>query len=156
MYELAAVGGGISVKPPEKVLEKWQTRAKAGASEYAYYVEHPKRSPTDAAISMRATLEAKMSQKATWDKWEQNRKAVGDAGWLYGIKTKGISRFPTGVDAGAPKFADFYRQFKAHLEAGLAKVYAMPRATIDDAVARAAAMIKHNATFRYAKKAPSV
>ncbi len=86
---------------------------------------------------MRKTLEAKMAAKETWDKWEANRRAVGDAGWLYGVKKKGIDRFPSGIDAGAPIWAEFYKQFKPHLEAGLSKVYSLPRATIDDAVKRA-------------------
>jgi hypothetical protein len=153
---MATPGASISVKPPDKVLEKWQKRAKDGKELYAYYVKLPKRSPTEAAISMRKTLEAKMAAKETWDKWEQNRRAVGDNGWLYGIMTKGLDRFPSGIDAGAWKYSEFYRQFKSHLEAGLPKVYSLPRATIDDSVKRAEVMIRHNATFRYVRKAPTV
>ena len=43
----------------------------------------------------------------------------------------------------------FYEQFSKHLEAGLAKVLAMPKVTLEDAIQRAAAMIRHNAQFRY-------
>ncbi|MEM4976652.1 MAG: hypothetical protein QXT64_04940 [Desulfurococcaceae archaeon] len=147
-----SVSGTISIKPVDKTVEKWMNRARAGVDLYRIYTAAPKRSPTEAALSMKETLQQKMARPETWDKWEKNRRAVGDAGWLYGVQTKGVARYPQGIEAGRKYYEQFYTQFKPHLEAGLAKVYAIPRVTIDDAVRRAETMIRHNYTFRFEKK----
>ena len=142
----------VRVKPPEISARKLLDRFRAAKGFWLFGIQNPKRSPTEAAISMRATLERKMASKETWDKWEERRKAVGDAGWLTGILEKGVNRFEQGMDVGIAYWLQFFTQFKPHLEAGLEKVYAIPRATLDDAIRRAAEMIRHNAKFKYTKK----
>jgi len=142
----------VKVKPVDVSARKYLDKAIAGKPFYAYFVHHPKRSPTDAAIAMRETLEGKMKMTATWDKWEAKRKAVGDAGWLAGIELKGVDRFPKGIEVGAPRWQKFYEDFKPTLEKNLAEVYKLPRVTIDDAVARAERMIRLNAEYKYVPK----
>ena len=149
---MAVGGGGISIKPVDKTVEKWLQRARAGVELYKFYVQQPKRSPTEAAISMKETLMAKMAKPETWEKWEENRRAVGDAGWLYGVMNKGVQRYPQGIEVGKKYYEQFYSQFKSHLERGLAEVYSIPRVTLDDAVRRAEVMIRHNAKFRFKKQ----
>jgi len=142
----------VKVKPVDVSARKYLDKATAGKPFYAYFVHHPKRSPTEAAIAMRATLEGKMKLTETWDKWEAKRRAVGDAGWLAGIEHKGIDRFPKGVEVGAPRWQKFYEDFKPTLEKNLAEVYRLPRVTIDDAVKRAETMIRLNAEYKYIPK----
>ena len=152
-----SVAGEIKIKPAEVVVSKWADRAKAGLELYRQFTQSPKRDPTSAAISMRSSLEAKMRAKETWDKWENSLRNVGFQGWLYGVQTKGVQRFPQGIDAGQPFYQQFYSQFAPHLAAGLAQIYRMPKATLEDSVARAAAMIRHNAKFKFQKRgAPGV
>jgi len=143
----------VKLKEVDRVVQKWHDRAVAGASEYEYYVQRPKRDPIAAAISMRSTLEAKMRAKETWDKWEQKLRGVGQAGWLDAVLNKGVKRFTDGIEYGTKWYRQFYDQFSKHLAAGLPKIYAMPKATLEDAKRRAAAMIDWNAKFRFIKRA---
>ena len=139
----------IKVKPLDLTVKKWLERARAGATLYAERVKNPRRDPTKAAIAKRADLEAKMSNKTTWDKWETRLSAVGFDGWLNAVLNKGVQRYPSGIEFGKTKFADFYEQFSKHLEAGLSKVLAMPKVTLEDSIRRAAEMIRWNAQFKY-------
>lgn len=142
----------VKVKDIEIATKKYIERARAGAPLYAEMVKVPKRDPTAAAISMKETLKAKMRADETWDKWETKLAAVGFEGWLDAVLSKGVPRFVPGIEHGSKYWRQFYSQFKPHLEAGLAKVYALPRVTLEDSIARAAEMIRHNAKFRFVKK----
>jgi len=142
----------IKLKPIETIVQKWAERAKAGLELYKIYTASPKRDPTAAAISMKSTIQAKMSKPETWAKWENALRNVGFSGWLYGVQTKGVQRFTGGIDAGAPYMNQFMSQFLPHLAAGLAEVYRLPKVTLEDSIARAAAMIRHNAKFTFNKR----
>jgi len=139
---LATPAPKIAIKTPELAAKKLLERAQAAVPFYVHGVHNPKRSPTEAAISMKETLQRKMSMSETWDKWEKRRKAVGDAGWLAGIELKGVDRYPRGMEFGSARWYDFYGKFKPTLEGVLAKVYAIPRVTIDDSVRRVETLIR--------------
>jgi len=139
----------VSVKPPEIAAKKLLDRALAARDYYVYGVRNPKRSPTEAAISMRSTLEQKMARKEIWDKWEEKRRAAGDALWSAGIELKGVQRYPQGIEFGVPKWFDFYGQFSKRLTEVLTRVYSIPRVTIDDSVRRVETLIRGLHGFRY-------
>lgn len=139
------------VKEVARWRDKYERRAAVATDDYKFGVENPARSPTDAAIAARKTLEAKMAAKETWDKWEAARKFAGDEGWRKGALEKGVDRYPIGVRVGLPKYEDFANKFKAHLEKKVEDIHKMPKVTIDDSIKRATEMIKHNAGFRYKK-----
>lgn len=139
------------VKPVDKWVGKYSDRASVAEGDYEYGVRNPKRPPVSAAIANRDALQKKMAMKETWDKWEAGLKFVGDAGVMNAAATKGKERYVSGVRAGIDKVRDFASKFASHLEAGQRKVWAMPKVTTEDSVNRAAAMIRHNATFRYKK-----
>jgi len=141
----------VKAKPVEVALDKYIRRATAAKDDYVRGVQNPRRDPTEAAISMRSTLEAKMASKETWDKWEDRLRSVGFKGWQEATLNKGANRFLDGIRYGAKYWKQFYEQFKDHLEKGLAQVHAMPRATLDDSVRRAEFMIRWNAKFRFKK-----
>lgn len=138
-------------KPAERWQEKWRARAAVARPDYEYGISNPSRNPVDAAIAHRKDFEQKMQSKETFDKWEAGLRFTGMDGWQKASLEKGAPRYTAGIEAGADKYADFAGKFKAHLDTGLPKIQAMSKATIDQAVAKAAAMIKHNAKFRYKK-----
>ncbi|MCD6590272.1 hypothetical protein J7K74_03775 [Candidatus Woesearchaeota archaeon] len=114
-------------------------------------IKQPRRDPIKAAISMRSTLEAKMADKSTWDKWQEKLEGIGFEGWLDATLNKGVPRFVPGIEYGFKYYKAFAEQFSKHLEEGLKKVLAMPKRTLDESIARAAEMIRHNAKFRFKK-----
>ena len=139
-------------KPSERWVSKYRNRTAVAGDDYKWGVENPARGPATAAIAKRADLEAKMAQKETWNKWEDGLKFVGDEGVKAAASTKGTVRYGPGIDFGLPKFTDFSSKFKAHLDSQLPAIQAMSTATLDQAAAKAVAMMKANAKFRYKKK----
>lgn len=138
----------VKVKPVELTVSKWVERARAGASLYAERTKSPRRDPIKAAIANRAALEAKMSSKATWDKWEQRLSKVSFDDWLNAVQTKGVARFTQGIEFGQKKYQEFYSAFSKHLEEGLRRVLAIPKTDLEAGIRRAVEMIRWNAKFR--------
>jgi hypothetical protein len=68
--------------------------------------------------------------------------------WQASMINKGIQRISLGAESAKPKVAKFMAAFLPHVEAGAAIVRAMPKGGVENGVARAAAMIRHNATFK--------
>lgn len=145
------IGGQKMVKPPERWSAKYQSRTAVARPDYEWGIRNPARSPTAAAIAAKATLKAKMADAATWDKWEAARKYVGDEGWSKAAIEKGAVRYGPGVTFGAPKQAEFAGKFAPHLKTGVDAIMKMPNISLEDKIARAGAMIRHNATFRLKK-----
>jgi len=140
---------GRLVKPPELWFKKWYDRARTAGPFYEAGIKAPRRNPIEAAISMKETLMAKMADRSTWDKWEERLRSVGFEGWQKAALAKGVKRFTDGIEFGKDKFRDFAEQFAKHLEEGLRKVLTMPKRNLEEAIARAAEMIRWNAKFRY-------
>ena len=138
-------------KPVERWTDKWRSRAGVARKDYEAGIQNPSRDPVAAAIEQRASLESKMSSKDTWDKWEAGLRFTGMSGWQDAAIKKGAERFTKGIELGAPKFADFAGKFKAHLDTVLPAVRKMPNTGIEDAKAKAGAMIEANSKFRYKK-----
>jgi hypothetical protein len=139
-------------KPSERWVSKWDRRTAVATDDYLWGVQNPARGPATAAIAARATLEAKMASKETWNKWEDGLKFVGDEGIKAAAAAKGPARYTSGITYGRPKFEDFAAKFKSHLDSQLPAIQAMSTATLEQAAAKAVAMMKANAKFRYKKK----
>jgi hypothetical protein len=74
--------------------------------------------------------------------------AVSLEDWKSATLNKGIGRVAAGAAAAKPKVQNFAQQFLPHLEAGLRELDSMPRGDIETNIARATAMMRHNAKFR--------
>ena len=143
---------GVRIKPPALGARKLLERARVATPFFIYGVQNPKVSPTEAALAAKETWRRIMSLSETVEKWARNRSAVGDVGWLSGILGKGKDRYVPGVEFGIGKYLDFASQFYPHMEPKIAEIKRMPKVTIEDRINRAAAMIRHNFSFRYSKK----
>jgi len=139
-------------KPADRWVSKYDRRTQVATDDYKWGVENPARGPATAAIAKRADLEAKMASKDTWNKWEDSLKFVGDEGIKAAASAKGSVRYGPGIAYGLPKFTEFATKFKSHLDAQLPAIQAMSTATLEQAAAKAVAMMKANAKFRYKKK----
>lgn len=138
----------VKVKPVELTVKKWLDRARAGAELYRERTRTPRRDPIKAAIANRSALEAKMSRKETWDKWEERLSKVSFDYWLKAVQEKGVPRFTQGIEFGQNKYSEFYTAFSKHLEEGLRRVLAIPKTDLEASIRRAAEMIRWNAKFR--------
>lgn len=130
---------------------KYEKRATIARPEYEAGVKNPKRDPIEAAIAQKETMVAKLTEVLAGNKWENALRFVGQSGWQKAALEKGASRYPEGIRAGIGKVKDFVGKFTPHLEAGMAEVENMPKRTIEESIAKSAAMIRHNAEFTYKK-----
>lgn len=130
-------------------LEKYKSRAVGARKEYEAGVKAPKADPTEAAIEMQDTMLAKLTEAIVNGDWANGLRAVGQAGWQKACIEKGAPRYGPGITAGLPKYQAFVRDFAPHLEAGMASVRGMPKTTIEESIEKAAAMIRHNAAYKF-------
>ena len=144
----------VKIVPPEVAAKKLLDRALASKDYLVYGIMNPKRSPTEAAISMAETWHSKVSDPKTKEKWIKNRRAAGDETWKAGLLGKGIDRWGPGIELGIGKYLAFASEFFPYMAAGLAtKVYTIQKKTLEDSVKRVRELIFHNAAFERKKRA---
>jgi len=143
----------IVITPPEIAARKLLEAVRRSKGFYLYGVQHPKRSPTQAAIEAADAWHSNVSAPETKQKFIDNRKAAGDETWLAGILGKGADRWLPGIEFGIGKYLVFAEEFFPYLAQGLEKVYAIQKTSLEDSIRRAAEMIRHNAAFKRKKQA---
>lgn len=99
-------------------------------------------------------LAAAASQKwlqntqAAADKWKQRVGAVSLSQWQQAMINVGAPRVASGAQANQGKMQDFMTQFLPFLATQVQTVRAMPSTTLDQNIARSAAMIRATASFK--------
>lgn len=86
--------------------------------------------------------------QANADKWAKNVGAVTLGEWQTAMTTYGIPRIAQGAIAKQAKVEEFMTKFLPHVAQGAAAVNALPKGGLENGIARATAMIRHNATFK--------
>lgn len=131
---------------PEQAAAKWNQRASASTEDYKRGVQSVQTSPgVAAARNADAWLQRVQAAK---QKFITNSQRVDLGTWQAAATGKGASRFAEGVQAAQPAMQQFMAEFLPHLDRGVAQVKAMPNATLEQSIARATAMIRHNASFK--------
>lgn len=130
----------------EQAASKWQSRLSGSTAEIAQGVAGvtvaPGQSAANAADKWLANVQAAK------DKFKRNVAKVSLSDWQQKMVEVGIPRIASGATANVGKVQAFQAAFLPHLDAGVAKIKAMPNNTLEDSIARATAMIRHNATFK--------
>ena len=85
--------------------------------------------------------------QASQAKWAKNVAAVSLGEWQQAMISRGIPAISAGVTAKQQNYANFAAKFYPYLAQGKAKVDAMPKGSLQDGIARAVAMIQHNAAY---------
>lgn len=130
-----------------QVAAKYKRRAQAAAPDYTTGVQGVTEAPGEKAAAQQDKMLAKITESITSGKWAKRVAGVSLADWKKATVEKGSARYSTGVAAGEAKMEKFMTEFLPHLEAGAAKINAMPNMNLEDGIARNAAQIRHNASF---------
>lgn len=125
---------------------KWQQRLSASTQQITDGVNAVTTAPGQQAAASRALWLQRVTASA--DKWARNVGAVSLEQWKQSMITVGIPRVATGASAKVGKVESFMTQFLPYVESGAARVRAMPKGDINASIARATAMIQHNAGFK--------
>jgi hypothetical protein len=131
---------------PEQAAQKWASRLSGATTEIQQGVNSVTVAPGVAAARQKDVWLAKVT--AAKDKWASRVASVPLQEWQQKMLTVGVPRIAQGASANQGKVDAFMAQFLPHLDAGVAKIKAMPKATLADSIQRAVAMIQHNAEFR--------
>lgn len=123
----------------------WANRLQAAQTEIAAGVDRVTEAPGARAAQQVDVWIAKVT--ASRAKWVRNTSAVTLQQWQRSMKEKGIPRVGPGAQAAVPKMTQFFQQFLPFVEQGAEMVRRMPKATLQDGINRAVAMINHNAGF---------
>lgn len=80
-------------------------------------------------------------------KYIANVSRVSLQSWKDSYINVGIPRVSQGAQLKKQKYTDAMAAFLPYLAQGVAKIDAMPKVTLEDGIARATAMIRHNAAY---------
>jgi hypothetical protein len=125
--------------------DKWVSRMQASGTQIQNGVNAVTQAPGLRAAQQVNVWLAKIQASA--QKWAKNVAAVSLADWQNAMITRGIPNINAGVTAKQQNYANFAAKFYPYLATGVAKVKAMPKATLQDGINRAVAMIQYNAAY---------
>jgi hypothetical protein len=131
---------------PQEAREKWAARTSAATPDYVAGVQRVSQSPGQAAVAKVEKWRAGLQNSEA--KWKRNTGRVTLESWKESTATVGAQRFAAGAQAKAGKYEQFASEFFPHLDRGIAQVKGMDDTSQEARIARAVAMMRHNATFR--------
>lgn len=129
----------------EQATAKWLARLSASGQQITDGVQGVQVAPGQKAAAAKDLWAQRVA--ASKDKWARNVGRVSLADWQNAMITVGIPRIASGAQAKQGKVQDFMAKFLPYLDQGVAKVNAMPKGDINASIARAVAMIQHNAAY---------
>lgn len=130
----------------EQATAKWVQRLSAAGQQITDGVNGVTVAPGVKAAASKELWAQRVAQAK--DKWAAQVGKVSLSEWQHAMITVGIPRIATGAQAKQGKMQAFMQTFLPYLDQGVAKVNAMPKGDINASIARAVAMIQHNAAFK--------
>lgn len=131
---------------PDQAAAKWAQRSAAATEDVKNGVLNVSEAPGKAAARSKDLWLQRISASA--DKWARRVSAVSLQDWQDSMINKGIARIASGTQAAIPKMSAFMAEFLPYVDQGVNQVKAMPKGNVEAGIARAAAMIRHNAQFQ--------
>lgn len=131
---------------PAAAAAKWASRLSAATPEITAGVNAVQTAPGQKAAAQKALWVQRVQNSA--DKWARNVSRVSLEDWKQAMLTKGVNRIGSGAQAAVPKMQQFMAEFLPYVEQGAQRVRSMPKGDLASSIARATAMIQHNAAFR--------
>jgi len=142
---IAAFGARVT---PAQFAEKWARRTQGATQDYTAGIDRVTVAPGLAAAEQADLLVSRFLESVTSGKWAERVSAVSLGDWKNAAKTKGAPRIAQGVAGASSKMQDFGRQFLPFLDNIVAQIKAMPKTTLEDRIARSAALQRMASEFR--------
>ncbi len=118
----------IPVRPLDKVVEKWSSRATAAAPDYSAGVSAPRKDWAAAATAAKSAWQAGVTDAAGRDAFAKGVAKAGTAKWQKKAVELGTRRYPEGVGVAKD---DFKGGFAPYYDA-LSKIDLPPRGARGD------------------------
>ena len=117
---------------------KWAARTTAASEDYRRGVGRVQQAPGAQAAAARNLWQARVAESG--DKWARKVGAVSLADWQRMASTKGAQNLATGVQAAQPKMQAAAAKLLSTVDSVSAQVRGMPKTTLEQRIARSAAM----------------
>ena len=132
-----------------QVTAKWQKNTAAATQAYADGVNAVQDSPMEKAAANSDKMLAKITEAVNSGKWAKTLRAVSLADWKTKTATTGAQRLASGVQAAGAKRAKFDQALINYLGSAMPAIDSMKVITIEDGIAKSAAMIRAMNKFQY-------
>ena len=132
----------------QEFADKWGSRTSAATADFKRGVERVTESPTAKAAGKLDKMRANFNAAIDSGKVKRGLEGVSLADWKGVTATKGVSNIPSGVAAAKAKVQKVAGALLSHIDAGVDEVSKMADVTLEDGIARSAAMIRHMAGFQ--------
>jgi hypothetical protein len=143
----------MAMVSPATAAANWSRSLAASTEKIKAGVNSVNESPT-AKAARRADAYLAGIQRAVADgRWQDSLNAVSLESWKQDMLNKGLPRIASGATAAQAKMQNFLTQFLPHVQQGKAMLESMPRGGLEENIQRMTAMVRHNAQFRYQKRA---
>lgn len=142
----------MAMTDANSVAQKWKRNLQQATQTIKDGVTAVTKSPMEAAAAQKAAYVAGVQRAADSGKWEAGLRSVSTQSWKDAMINKGVPRISSGVEGAVTKVQSFFAQLLPYTAQVSATIRAMPKGTIEDSVARAAAAIRMMSNFTYAKK----
>jgi hypothetical protein len=135
---------------PQQVADAWAQGLANATTKMTNSVANLTTSPTSQAAAAVQTWIARLNDPKTQQKWQAKLNAVTLSQWQAAYTQKGIQRVSQGAQvAKNQKMVPFFTKWLPYEAAGQQQVKNMPKATLQDRIARAVFMINYNSQFTY-------
>ena len=132
---------------PTAVANRWAQNLGSAVTKITSGVNAVTSSPTAAAAAASQTWITALNQPGTITKYQNNLNKVTLQQWQASMLNKGIPRISQGAQAAIGKMTRFMTAWLPYEAAGVTRIKAMPGGTLQDSIARSAAMITYNSQF---------
>lgn len=132
---------------PATAASNWQSGMSQAGPKMTAGVNAVTQNPAEAAIAAIPRMVQGIQMAAQNGRIEAGLRRVTLSGWQRAMIDKGVGRVTTGATNAKPKMQAFFTQFLPYLKQGVDQL--PPRGDINQNIARAVAMMQHNAGFQY-------
>lgn len=131
--------------------EKHARRLSAAVEDVRKGIDRVTVNPCELAAAKQEKMLANLTASVNDGRWAAGLKRVSLEDWKDKAKNVGAGRIASGITAAKAKVIAFAEQLLPHIDAGVAKLKAMPDITLEDNIQRMTTMCRHMAEFKRTK-----
>jgi len=137
----------MSKLSPSDAYAKWAKRLNAAGQDIQTGVQAVTTAPGVKAAAKSDKMLANLTNSVQSGKWGRRVSSVSLTDWQTAMTQKGIPRISAGVAGAQAKSTDFFTQFLPFMDNVVQSIQNMPDTTVEDGIARSAAVIRGAAKF---------
>jgi len=135
----------------QEFQEKHARRLTASVEDVRRGIDRVTESPMIKAAAKKDKMLANLTASVNDGRWEKGLLRVSLEDWKTKTRDVGVGRIAAGIQAASAKVIAFAEDLLPHIDAGQAKLKAMPDITLEDNIARMSTFVRHMANMKRTK-----